>query len=307
MVKRLSESADACVPICCHRACCVALSASPPFVHAGPIATHRQPLQDAHADEWARGGRGGAPGGGRTRGGSGRGRGRRGRRNKRARPMRARMQAGEEGGGGSPHSGLFCESKGRACGGRAKKTTGVRSGGGVSERTLSLSLSPLLSSEVAPPSFSLSPRTRTRPRCHDRHRAGHHVRRGPRGHGERETERARGEARTRNSGVCFRARHRLPSPSLSLTPPPPLPSPPLPLSRTQVHDCQLDYYGRRLATCSSDRTIKVREGRGRARGSMPSRPPARPPARPLSSLLTTKKLITLHPRPPSLSLSSPNL
>ena len=26
----------------------------------------------------------------------------------------------------------------------------------------------------------------------------------------------------------------------------------------QVHDVQLDYYGRRLATCSSDRTIKVR-------------------------------------------------
>lgn len=26
----------------------------------------------------------------------------------------------------------------------------------------------------------------------------------------------------------------------------------------QVHDVQFDYYGRRLATCSSDRTIKVR-------------------------------------------------
>ncbi len=25
----------------------------------------------------------------------------------------------------------------------------------------------------------------------------------------------------------------------------------------QVHDVQFDYYGRRLATCSSDRTIKV--------------------------------------------------
>lgn len=26
-----------------------------------------------------------------------------------------------------------------------------------------------------------------------------------------------------------------------------------------VHDCQVDYYGRRLATCSSDRTIKIFE------------------------------------------------
>ena len=42
----------------------------------------------------------------------------------------------------------------------------------------------------------------------------------------------------------FRARHRFPSLPL------PIPS--------QVHDCQLDYYGRRLATCSSDRIIKVR-------------------------------------------------
>jgi len=84
---------------------------------------------------------------------------------------------------------------------------------------------------------------------------------------------------------------------LSLTPPPPLPSPPLPLSRTQVHDCQLDYYGRRLATCSSDRTIKVRVGRGE-RGARCSL--AGSPARPLSS---QQKLITLHPRP--LSLSSP--
>ena len=25
----------------------------------------------------------------------------------------------------------------------------------------------------------------------------------------------------------------------------------------QVHDVQLDYYGRRLATCSSDHTIKI--------------------------------------------------
>jgi protein transport protein SEC13 len=24
-----------------------------------------------------------------------------------------------------------------------------------------------------------------------------------------------------------------------------------------VHDCQLDWYGRRLATCSSDRTVKI--------------------------------------------------
>ncbi len=30
----------------------------------------------------------------------------------------------------------------------------------------------------------------------------------------------------------------------------------------QVHDAQLDYYGRRLATCSSDRTIKVFEVAG---------------------------------------------
>ena len=28
-------------------------------------------------------------------------------------------------------------------------------------------------------------------------------------------------------------------------------------SHMQVHDVQYDYYGRRLATCSSDRTIKV--------------------------------------------------
>lgn len=27
--------------------------------------------------------------------------------------------------------------------------------------------------------------------------------------------------------------------------------------RTQQHDAQLDYYGKRLATCSSDRTVKV--------------------------------------------------
>lgn len=25
----------------------------------------------------------------------------------------------------------------------------------------------------------------------------------------------------------------------------------------QVHDAQIDYYGKRIATCSSDRTIKV--------------------------------------------------
>ena len=25
----------------------------------------------------------------------------------------------------------------------------------------------------------------------------------------------------------------------------------------QVHDAQMDYYGKRIATCSSDRTIKV--------------------------------------------------
>lgn len=37
-----------------------------------------------------------------------------------------------------------------------------------------------------------------------------------------------------------------------------------------VHDCQLDWYGRRLATCSSDRTVKifdVEEGSGGAQGS----------------------------------------
>ena len=29
----------------------------------------------------------------------------------------------------------------------------------------------------------------------------------------------------------------------------------------QVHDIQFDYYGRRVATCSSDRTIKVIQAR----------------------------------------------
>jgi hypothetical protein len=37
----------------------------------------------------------------------------------------------------------------------------------------------------------------------------------------------------------------------------PLIIPVSPCLDTQVHDCQLDYYGRRLATCSSDRIIKV--------------------------------------------------
>jgi protein transport protein SEC13 len=32
-----------------------------------------------------------------------------------------------------------------------------------------------------------------------------------------------------------------------------------------VHDAQLDYYGRRLATCSSDRTIKIFEISGDSR------------------------------------------
>lgn len=32
-----------------------------------------------------------------------------------------------------------------------------------------------------------------------------------------------------------------------------------------VHDAQLDYYGRRLATCSSDRTIKIFEISGENR------------------------------------------
>lgn len=33
----------------------------------------------------------------------------------------------------------------------------------------------------------------------------------------------------------------------------------LSLSLTTQHDAQLDYYGRRLATCSSDRTVKIFE------------------------------------------------
>lgn len=29
------------------------------------------------------------------------------------------------------------------------------------------------------------------------------------------------------------------------------------LTLSQQHDAQLDYYGKRLATCSSDRTVKI--------------------------------------------------
>ena len=32
-----------------------------------------------------------------------------------------------------------------------------------------------------------------------------------------------------------------------------------------IHDSQLDYYGRRLATCSSDRTVKIFELAGETR------------------------------------------